>query len=192
MDLFIAICQGLGLALAIGAGGMLVPLFVAAMATAPAGIDLAGTDYEFVTEGWFLLALLVANMIAVYLRTSDIARYPLLAFLGLNGAIFFAASLAEEGETAWPGLVLGAVAAAGAAIVAGSILEGALRRAAQQQAAGTAGTLVLVFGSAGIVLAALALFVPPVSLVFAVGLAFLAVSRRRRAAEKFEGLRILR
>ena len=42
------------------------------------------------------------------------------------------------------------------------------------------------------VLAALALFVPPVSLLAAARCSSLALGRRRKAGEKYEGLRILR
>ena len=41
-------------------------------------------------------------------------------------------------------------------------------------------------------LAALSLFLPPVSLLAAFALLALALGRRRKAGEKYEGLRILR
>ena len=53
-------------------------------------------------------------------------------------------------------------------------------------------TLVLGFSFGGMALAALALFLPPVSLLAGVALLVLAAGRRRKAGEKYEGLRILR
>ena len=65
MDLFNGICQGLGLALAIGIGGGLVALFAAAMASLEAGFDPDGTDFSFITENWFLVTLLVLVVLTV-------------------------------------------------------------------------------------------------------------------------------
>jgi hypothetical protein len=45
---------------------------------------------------------------------------------------------------------------------------------------------------ASAIVALLSLFVPPFSLVAALALAWLAVSRRRREQRKHEGLRVLR
>lgn len=196
MDLFLAICQGLGLALAIGIGGAIAALFAAAMASLETGIDPRGTDYSFIAETWFLGLLFAAVVLGILARTRAALRYPLVAVLAAAGAIAFAASLAEEGETAWPGLIVGALAALAAALVSLQILEGAIRRAAGSSDGDgkNAATeiLVLIFALAGIVTAAAALFVPPLSLLAAVALAVLAAGRRRKAGEKYEGLRILK
>lgn len=187
MDLLLAICQGAGLALAIGAGGALVPLFVVVMAHVGAGIDLDGTDYEFFASSWFVAVVFAANVVIFYATRAGGERYPLLALALATGALAFAASLAEEGETAVPGLLAGAALAGLAALLALSVLAGAGRRAGEQ-----GGSLPLIAAAAGIAAAALVLFVPPTAIVLAAGLAVLAASRRRRSAEKYEGLRILR
>ena len=195
MDLFLAICQGLGLALAIGIGGALAALFTSTMASLEAGIDPDGTDYGFLSATWLLVLLLALVVLTVVARGREAARYPVIALLSAAGAIAFAASLAEEGETAWPGLVIGAIATALAALVASDVLEGAIKRASRAKSEGvsdTANTLTIGFAFAGIAIAALALFVPPVSLAVAAALLILAVGRRRKAGEKYEGLRILR
>lgn len=209
VDLFLAICQGLGLALAIGVGGAIAALFVSAMGSLAAGIDPDGTDYSFITATWFLVTLLALAVLTVLARGRDSARLAVVGLLAAAGALAFAASLAEDGDVAWPGLIAGAIATALAALVATDVLEGALRRA---QAAGAgrggvgrdsganaptpeadaANVLIIGFAVAGVVLAVLALFVPPVSLVAAIVLAILARGRRRKAGEKYEGLRILR
>lgn len=199
MDLFLAICQAIGLALAVGVGGLLAALFIAVMASLDGGIDTRGTDWEFIGSGWFIVTLFAANVATFYERRRErpAERSGLLArsvrtagLAGVLGAVFGAASLAEQGEAAALGFVLGAVFGAGSALLAGEILEGAQRRAAVAHAA--TGTLELIFALAGIAIAMLALFVPPASLLALVGLAVLGAGRRRRAGEKYEGLRVLR
>jgi hypothetical protein len=196
MDLFLAICQGLGLALAVGIGGPLAALFISMMAALGSGIHPDATDYDFVDATWFLVTLLAIVVVFMLARSRNVLRWPQVAVLAAIGAVVFAASLAEEGETAWPGLILGAVATAFAATIAWSILAGAIRRAQGNEPgsreADAANTMIVAFAGAGIVLAALSLFLPPVSRVALAALAWLALSRRRRPGEKYEGLRILR
>src|SRR6185436_14022354 len=126
MDLFMAICQGLGLALAVGIGGPLAALFVAMMAALGSGIHPDRTDYDFLGATWFLVTLLAVVVIFMIARGREALRWPTIAVL------------------------------------------------------------------AGIVVAAFSLFVPPVSLLALAALIVLAAGRRRRAGEKYEGLRILR
>jgi hypothetical protein len=196
MDLFMAICQGLGLALAVGIGGPIAALFVAMMAALGSGIDTDGTDYRFLAETWFLVTLLAIVVVFMFARGRETMRGPSIAVLAAIGAVVAAASLAEEGEHAIIGIVIGALAAAFAADVSSSVLAGALKRAEGNEPgskeADAANFMIVAFAAAGIVLAALSLFVPPVSLVALVALIWLAVARRRRAGEKYEGLRILR
>ena len=52
--------------------------------------------------------------------------------------------------------------------------------------------MIVAFAAAGIVVAAFSLFLPPVSLLALAAVIWLAAGRRRRAGEKYEGLRILR
>src|SRR5690349_24234223 len=106
---FMAICQGLGLAIAIGIGGAVTALFVSVMASLDAGIDPDGTDYSFVAATWFLVLLLAVVVLTVFARGREAARLPVVTLLAATGALAFAASLAEEGDAAWPGLILGAV-----------------------------------------------------------------------------------
>jgi hypothetical protein len=196
MDLFMGICQGLGLALAVGVGGPIAALFIAMMAAIGSGIHPDGTDYKFLSETWFLVTLLAIVVVFMFARGRDVMRGPSIAVLAAIGAIVAAASLAEEGEHAIIGIVIGALAAAFAANVSYDVLAGALKRAQGNEPgskeADAANFMIVAFAAAGIVLAALSLFVPPVSLVALAALIWLAVSRRRHAGEKYEGLRILR
>ena len=191
VDLFLAICQGLGLALATGAGGLLVPLLVAVLARAELGMKLDGSGWEFVGEIWFIALLFALNVLAFLARGREAARTPMLAALVALGAVLFAASLAEQGYAAWPGLIAGALAALLAARLAAEVLAGAAHRAGEEGTVDADG-LVLLAAGAGMVLAVLSLLVPPVSLLALAALLALGASRRRRADRKHEGLRVLR
>ena len=190
------ICQGLGLALAVGIGGPIAALFIAMMGSLSAGIHPDGSDYDFLAATWFLVTLLALVVLAMLARSRPSLRYPTIVVLAAIGAIVCAASFAENGDVAWPGLVIGAVAAALAALVSSDVLESAIARAEGNEPgsreADAANLLIVAFAAAGIVLAAICLFVPPVALLAIAALIYLAASRRRRADEKYEGLRILR
>lgn len=191
-----AICQGLGLALAVGVGGPLTALFISMMAAIGSGIHPDATDYSFLSATWFLVTLLAIVVIFMLARSRNAMRWPTIAVLAAIGAVVFAASLAEDAHAAWPGLILGALATAFAASVAWSFLAGAIARAAGNEPgsreADAANTMIIAFAAAGIVLAALSLFLPPVSLLALGALLWVALGRRRRGAEKYEGLRVLR
>ena len=196
MDLLLAICQAIGLALAVGVGGPIAALFITAMAGLNAGIDTRGTDFEFLGSNGFLVAIFVVNVGAYFLaRSEGPRRVPQVIFAGIFGAIAGGASLAAEGESAVVGIVLGLLVGAGSALIATDVLIGARRRAERASlekdpVAGNA--LEGMFALAGIVIALLALFLPPLSLLGLVALGVLAAGRRRRAGEKYEGLRVLR
>jgi hypothetical protein len=194
VDLFLAICEALGLGLAAGLGGPLAWLFIAVMAGAEAGIDPRGTDWAFVGAGWFIAVLFAANVLAFYQRRRGPLprRLPDAAGAAALGAIFGAAALAAEGETAAAGFVIGGIAAAAASLLGNDLLSGAQRRVEAGTEASATATLGLILGLSGIVVAVLALFLPPTSLLVALALAALAVGRRRKAGQKYEGLRILR
>ncbi len=192
MDLFLAICQALGLGLALGIGGPLVALFIATMAALEVGIDPEGTDWAFLGSEWFVLLMFVANVIGFYTdRERQMNPMRSAGFAAAIGAIAGAAALASEGEPAAIGFAVGAAAGVFAGMVAGQVLAGAQARAEREDTAAP-GTLSLLFAFAGIVVAALSLFVPPVAILVAIALIGLAVSRRRKAGEKHEGLRVLR
>ncbi len=116
MDLLLAICQAIGLAVAVGVGGPLTALFISVMASLHLGIDTRGTDWKFLGASWFLVLVLLANVGAFYAaRRDEVRRLPQVAFATVFGAIAGAASLAEQGEGAAIGLLLGALVGAGTA-----------------------------------------------------------------------------
>jgi hypothetical protein len=191
VDLFLAICQGLGLALAAGIGGMLAVLLMSVLAHVDVGWDLDGTDFSWFEASWFIPVLFALNVVVFLVArssgvTAETRRLLLIAFAAGFGAIAFGGSLAEETSTWWPGVVGAAVGAMSAAVT-DQILSGAIARSAD-----TAGTLQLMTAGAGLLLVLLALFVPPASILAAIGVVVLAAGRRRRADEKYEGLRSLR
>ena len=191
MDLFLAICQGLGLALAAGIGGVLAVLLMSVLAHVDVGWDLDGTDLGWFEAAWFIPVLFALNVLVFFLAratsiSADARRGALIAFAAVFGAIAFGGSLAEETSTWWPGIIGAAVGAASGAVTH-SVLEGATARSSE-----TAGTVQLLAAGAGLLLVLLALFVPPASILVALALGVLAAGRRRRAGQKYEGLRSLR
>lgn len=191
MDVFLAICQGLGLALAAGVGGMLAVLLMSVLAHVDVGWDLDGTDFAWFEASWFIPILFGLNVVA-YLYASgrlpkEAGRGVLLGLVTILGAVVFAGSMAAETSAWWPGLALGAAAAALTFLLADGFLAGATARSEE-----TAGTLNLMVTGAAVALVFLALFLPPASILAAIGLVVLAAGRRRRAGEKYEGLRSLR
>jgi hypothetical protein len=100
---------------------------------------------------------------------------------------FGVAEIADEDHPAWPGWIVGAVVALLAYFIWRDVSAGAQRRA---QAAGFIPAYITLYA---IALAALALLVPlAAGILGLVVTAWLAAQRRRRAGEKYEGLRILR
>jgi hypothetical protein len=151
--MLLAICQGLGLAIAAGlilgvVFPPIMPTWGAVAGAAPLGVLAAGA--------------------------------------ALNGA----------DEALWPALPVGVIGAGLAAIVTRDVASGAARRqqdglpgAAEAQVPSGV-TLIVVL--AAVVIAAVSLVLKPFSLVVLVALAWLWISRRRRAERKHEGLRVLR
>jgi hypothetical protein len=151
MDLFLATCQGIGLALAVGGAAGAV----------------AGTRGEV---GGGVAAVLVAVAL-------------------IAGGFLFGASLSSEDHPAWPGWLAGALVALLGFFAAQGIVAGAAARA---RGGGSAFTLAAYVIAAAAILAVVSLFVSPIALVAFVGVAWLAIGRRRRAGRKHEGLRVLR
>jgi hypothetical protein len=104
------------------------------------------------------------------------------------GALLFAGSLAEGGNDGWIGLLLGPLCAALGWLAVGGLLERARRRLD----AGAAGLLSVYADGGALLLAAIAILVPPLSFLALAGFVFLLVSARRGAERKYAGLRVLR
>jgi hypothetical protein len=187
--------QGAGLAGSSGVRPFLPPLLAGALARGNTGLDFGGTDFSFLESVWWL-ALLLALAVLSYLLERwrpDVAASRRLE-LGLGalalafGALLFAGSLADNGYESWPGLIGGvACAALGFAAVVGL-----LRRTRRRLDHSAAAFLTAYADIASLVLAGLAVLIPPVSFLALAAFALLIVSGRKGEARKFEGLRILR
>jgi hypothetical protein len=184
---------GAGLAGSVGVRPFLPPLLTGALARGDIGIDFSGTDWSFLESPVFLFAVLVLA-VAWYIAERSGANDRLMGRVGLLlsvtlGALLFAGALAAGGHSAIPGLVGGAACAALAYVAVFSLLARAARRLEGDPAAGF---LVVYADAAALILAALAIFVPPVSFLALIAFALVLVRGRAAADRKYAGLRILR
>jgi hypothetical protein len=119
-------------------------------------------------------------------------RRPLTLALAVAGAVLgalmFAGSLASGGREAWPGLPAGILCAALAWAAVGGLFDRARRRLDESGAA----FLSLYAEGGALVLAGVAVFVPPLSFLALAGFLVLLVRGRRDRDRKYAGLRVLR
>jgi hypothetical protein len=198
MSLFMDIGTGAGLAGATGVRPYLPPLLTGALARADAGIDFDGTDWSFLESPVFLAAVLGLGVVAYMIERRDAGpqapagRSPVELFAGIAGivlgAMLFAGALADGGEESWIGLVLGPLCAALGWLAVGGLVERARRRLE----GGAAAVMTVYADIAALALAAIAIFVPPLSFLALIGFVVLLLGGRRREGEKYAGLRILR
>jgi Domain of unknown function (DUF4126) len=192
VSLAMDIGQGAGLASASGVRPFLPPLLAGALARGDVGIDFDNTDWKFLESPAFLLAILVLAILSYGAERSGLdrklVRYGLAALGAILGALLFAGSLAEGDTVSWPGLIGGAAAA----LLGFAAVGGLLERARGRLDEGAAGLLNAYADVAALVLAAIAIFVPPVSFLALIALAFLLVRGRQEGDRKYAGLRILR
>jgi Domain of unknown function (DUF4126) len=199
MSLFLDIGTGAGLAGATGVRPFLPPLLTGALARRDVGIDFDGTDWSFLESPAFLLAVLAVAIVMYLAERSDANRAPpgghgrtIVTALGaigvILGALLFAGALADGGEQGWLGLIAGPICAALGWLAIGGLVERAGRRVE-----GGAATLLGLFAEgAALALAAIAIFVPPLSYLALIGFVVLLLGGRRREGEKYAGLRVLR
>jgi Domain of unknown function (DUF4126) len=194
VDFVLDLLQGAGIAAAIGIRPFLPVLLVGALASADIGLDFDGTDFAFM-EGWpFLLGVLVLVAISDFVtrRRTDLDTgavvWLLLTLAVVLGALQGAASLADHGYVVVPGIVAGALAATLAYFAARSLF-GRVRRRLDPDAQSV---LPLYGEGAALGAAGVSVLFPPLAILVIGGLAWLLVGGRRRAGEKYAGLRILR
>jgi Domain of unknown function (DUF4126) len=191
MSVFLDTTTGIGLAGATGVRPYLPPLLAGGLARGDLGIDFDGTDWRFLESTGFLLAVLAAGVIA-YLAERSQRRRAIEIFSGLAGvvlgALLFAGALADGGAESWPGLVAGAICA----LLGWRAVGGLIERARARLEGGAAALLTAYADGAALALAAIAIFLPPVSILAIAAFVFLLVGARRREGEKYAGLRILR
>jgi len=192
---------GAGLSSSTGIRPYLPPLLAGALARGDVGIDFDGTDFSFLESTAFLAAILVLAVAAFLVERSAWrsarerqrrARDPFDVLAGLIGmglgALLFAGVLADNGEEVWIGLLLGPLCAALGWIAIGGLVERVRTRLEPAQAA----LLTAYADGAALVLAAIAVFVPPLAYLAIPGFVLLILAGRRREDQKYAGLRILR
>jgi hypothetical protein len=192
MEFVLDLLQGTGIAAAVGIRPFLPVLLVGALASADIGLDFDGTDFAFLEEWPFLLGvLLLVALSDIAARGREGAAWLVWGLLGLAlvlGALQGAASLADRGHPIVPGIVAGAAAAALGYFAARSLF-GRVRRRLDREAQGA---LTLYGEGTALAAAGASVLFPPLALLVLAGLAWLLAGGRRRAGEKYAGLRILR
>lgn len=196
MTLFLAICLGIGLALAVGLRPFLPALLAGALARGDVGIDFEHTDAAFLENPLFLLALVIGVVVLVLVERRQgpehVSSGPFgaaVAGIGLAlGALLFGGVLQDDGYAFWPGL-LGGIALAALAETAARGFFRSTRARLDDEAASA---LPVYAEGVALLLAGLSVLVPPVSLLALAFLVWLLLGQRRREGRKYAGLRILR
>jgi hypothetical protein len=191
MKLLLDILQGMGLASAAGIRPFLPTLVAGAFASADIGVDFDGTAFAFLESPVFLLVVAIVMVLTFVLRgrLDTAAGTAAISGIGIGlGALLFAATLDDRNAVWWPGLIGGLVLAALAGAAANDLFARTRGRLDKEAAA----ALPIYAEAVAVVLAALAILVPPVSIVAVVFFIWLLLGGRRREGEKYAGLRILR
>jgi hypothetical protein len=197
---------GLGLAAACGLRPFLPLLLAGALASSGTlGVSFSQGAYTFLESNWWLLVVVVALVLAYALQmlfslaptidpsTRSGRGDPLAASIaGLSvgaGALLFAGTLAAHGDSAWPGILGGFLAAGLAHRASGPVTTRARGRLPDR---GAREALTVYLDAASLLLAALVALLHPLGYVAIALLAWFAWRMRARADEKHAGLRILR
>jgi hypothetical protein len=203
MSLFLDIGTGAGLSSATGVRPYLPPLLAGGLARGDIGIDFDGTDFSFLESTAFLGAIVAVGVVAFLVERSVANRAAadkrrrrpsdpgdvIALLLGLGfGALLFAGTLADNGHETWIGLLFGPFCALLGWVAIGGLIERVRNRLEPDQAA----LLTAYADGAALVLAAIAVFVPPLGYLAIPGFVLLLLGGRRREGEKYAGLRILR
>ena len=200
MNVVFDIFQGIGIAAAVGVRPFMPALLVGILATEHFQIRFRG-DFAFLHGTPWLLAMVVCAIVLAYLerrlgRPRMDRRSAVLAVgvLGVAlGALLFAGALSQiqhhrSFAGAWPGYPAGVVCAL-VGLAATRPLFARVRARLDAQAAGG----VTLFAEAiAVVIAVLSAVAPPVGVVALAALLWMVVAGRRRSAQKYAGLRILR
>ena len=197
MSLGFDIGQGAGLAGATGVRPFLPPILTGALASGDIGVDFDDTSFDWVESPGFLI-LVLALSVAVYLYERRAPKPPpgersqvqaILAGLGMVfGAVLFGASLAEGGNTEWPGVLAGM----GCALLGFYAVATLFQRARSRLDSG-AGALLNAYGDGlSLVIAFLTILFPPLGFVAILAFVVLLFRARGGGDKKYEGLRVLR
>jgi hypothetical protein len=203
MSLFLDIGTGAGLASATGIRPYLPPLLAGGLARGDIGIDFDGTDLWWLESPAFLAGVVAVGVIAFLVERSAANRASpdtggpigrgaaeiLSGLIGVAlGTLLFVGALLDNGQPSWIGLVFGPLCVALAWVAVGGLVERVRARLETDQAA-----LVNAYADmAALILAGIAILVPPLAYLAFPGFVLLLLGRKRREGEKYAGLRILR
>ncbi len=192
MKLTLDILMGLGLAQATGIRPFLPALVAGGAARGNVMLDFGGTSFAFLESSWWLVAMAALGLVGLILRNEIARRPPLVAAMqgiGMGiGALLFCGALADDGYTWWPGIPAGIAAA----WLSGTAVRDLFGRAAVRLDDEARSHLPVYGEGVAILLAALSIIAPPVSLIALAFFIWLLIGGRRRRGEKYEGLRTLR
>jgi hypothetical protein len=197
---------GLGLAAACGLRPFMPVLLAGVLGSDGAlGVGFGNGSFHFLQAGWWLLLVATVMVVAYGLQllvglTPTIApsaakqgSYPLAASLnglGLGaGAAVFAGALAAHGDSPWPGLLGGLLAAA---VAQRAVLPVVARARARLSDRAAREALTVYLDAVSLLAAALVALLHPLGYVLVAALAWFSWRGRARADEKYAGLRILR
>src|ERR671916_1695532 len=177
MDYLFDLLQGLGIAAAIGIRPFLPTLLAAALAARNVGLDFDDTDFAFLEQTAFLLAIVVAVAVLGVIdrrRGADTSgRDPVVALLIavslVLGALLASGSIADRSDDWWPGLIVGPLAAA-LGFMAARSLFGRVRARLDEQ---TASALPLYAEGTALAAAGLSILFPPLAIIVVAALAWL-------------------
>src|SRR5262245_39596676 len=161
VKLALDIMQGMGVSAATGLRPFLPTPLVGALASQDLGVNFDGTSFAFLESPWFLLAIAIALVVTVLLRAyfETGPGEAALAGVGLGlGALLFAGTLADHYSTWWPGIVGGLVCA----LIAQQGVRSLVLRTRSRLDAEAAAALFFYVEAAALLLAGLAVLIPPV------------------------------
>jgi hypothetical protein len=196
MDFVFDLLQGAGIAAAIGIRPFLPVLLVGALAAGDLGIDFDGTDFAFLEQAPLLAIVLLLLAVSTYVvrRAGPAAlevppwAYLFGTFAVVMGLLMAAGSMADHDESIVAGVIAGSLCAGLGYVVARDLLA----RTRKRLDADAANALTLYAEGAGLLAAGASVLFPPLAVIVIAGLLALLFGGRRRAGEKYAGLRILR
>lgn len=194
MDLAMDILMAAGLAAAVGIRPFLPAVAVGLIARADLRLNVG--EFDFLTS-WPFLAALCALAVAFWVLEAMVKKHSSRRAVALGigfasvvlGAALFAAVLSSGGHSVLPGIFAGAVIAAVARMAVVVFLASAASRVRDS---GAKNLFFVYLEPIAVLIAVLAVLIPPVSVVVIAAFIYVLVSVRKKSQSKYEGLRILR
>src|SRR5690349_22090874 len=153
----------MGLSAAAGLRPFLPTLVAGAFATADVGVDYDGTAFAFLESPIWLIAIAIAMVVTFIVRGQLDRPAGNAALQGIAiglGAILFAATLDDNHSVWWPGLIAGMLIAA----LAGAAVRSLFTRVRGRLDREAAAALPIYGEGVAVVLAALSILIPPISI----------------------------